>query len=290
MNHDSHQSALALFSIVAILAGNAQGSHILVMSSGNAGLDAQTTTTLESFGHVVDLGPQYLSFDGTPSLNDYNAVLLLTNANWNQGDMPAAGQAALLDYVHDGGGLVTSEWLVWKHAAQSVFQHLYDAIPVVSTGTFRSSSTATYSALMADPMVSEGVAKSFSFIADSFSGTETFFAPRPGATAYYDSDYPGGAGLIGWEYGIGRVMSFSTLIGSQQLLDPNYSRLLSNTMTWATTCPADLDADGEVGIQDFLALLAAWGTDPDGPPDFNGDDIVAIDDMTRLIADWGPCP
>jgi len=288
MKHHAHN--LALFSIVAVLAGNAQASHILVMSSGNAELDAQTTTTLESFGHVVELGPQYLSFDGTPSLADYNAVLLLTNANWSQGDMPAAGQVALLDYVHDGGGLVTSEWLVWLNAAGDIFHDLYDAIPVVSTTTFRSSAAATYSAMTADPVVSEGVADSFSFIADSFSGTETFFTARPGATVYYESDYPGGAGLIGWEYGIGRVMSFSTLIGSQQLLDSNYSRLLSNTLIWATTCPADLDEDGHVGIQDFLALLTLWGTDPDGPPDFNGDDIVAIDDLTRLIADWGECP
>ncbi len=28
------------------------------------------------------------------------------------------------------------------------------------------------------------------------------------------------------------------------------------------TCPGDVDGDGEVGINDFLQLLAAWGACP----------------------------
>ncbi len=56
-----------------------------------------------------------------------------------------------------------------------------------------------------------------------------------------------------------------------------------------TTCPWDLDCDG-VGITDLLALLAAWGTDPGGPPDFNGDGDVGITDLLILLAKWGPCP
>ena len=34
-------------------------------------------------------------------------------------------------------------------------------------------------------------------------------------------------------------------------------------------CPWDLDGDISVGINDFLDLLAQWGTDPGGPPDFD---------------------
>ncbi len=55
-------------------------------------------------------------------------------------------------------------------------------------------------------------------------------------------------------------------------------------------CPWDLDANGSVGILDLLALLAAWGTDPGGPPDFNGDGTVGILDLLTLLANWGPCP
>ena len=58
----------------------------------------------------------------------------------------------------------------------------------------------------------------------------------------------------------------------------------------ACLCPADLDDDGTVGILDLLSLLAAWGTDPGGPPDFDGDGTVGIFDLLTLLAEWGPCP
>ena len=55
-------------------------------------------------------------------------------------------------------------------------------------------------------------------------------------------------------------------------------------------CEADLDDDGMVGIADLLALLAAWGTDPGGPPDFDGNGDVGVSDLLTLLASWGPCP
>ncbi len=56
-----------------------------------------------------------------------------------------------------------------------------------------------------------------------------------------------------------------------------------------SACLWDLDANGSVGILDLLALLAAWGTDPGGPPDFDGDGTVGILDLLALLANWGPC-
>jgi hypothetical protein len=55
-------------------------------------------------------------------------------------------------------------------------------------------------------------------------------------------------------------------------------------------CVGDLDCDGSVGVTDFLLLLAAWGTNPGGPPDFDGDGDVGINDFLELLARWGPCP
>ncbi len=56
------------------------------------------------------------------------------------------------------------------------------------------------------------------------------------------------------------------------------------------SCPWDLDCDGNVGITDFLELLAAWGTNPGGPPDFDGNGTVGITDFLELLANWGGCP
>ena len=55
-------------------------------------------------------------------------------------------------------------------------------------------------------------------------------------------------------------------------------------------CEADLDDDGTVGLSDLLDLLAAWDSNPGGPPDFDDDGIVGLSDLLFLLANWGPCP
>jgi hypothetical protein len=61
------------------------------------------------------------------------------------------------------------------------------------------------------------------------------------------------------------------------------------TATSVLTCPADFDSDGMVGVTDFLILLAAWNTDPGGPPDLDADGTVGVTDFLILLAAWGPC-
>ncbi|MHC4347755.1 MAG: dockerin type I domain-containing protein, partial [Planctomycetota bacterium] len=52
----------------------------------------------------------------------------------------------------------------------------------------------------------------------------------------------------------------------------------------------DIDGDGSVNIDDFLAMLAAWGPCP-APPDpcpadLDGDGSVGITDFLILLANW----
>ncbi len=59
-------------------------------------------------------------------------------------------------------------------------------------------------------------------------------------------------------------------------------------------CVADIDADGFVGITDFLFLLGAWGPCPEPcpptcPADLDGDCQVGITDFLKLLASWGQC-
>ena len=64
-----------------------------------------------------------------------------------------------------------------------------------------------------------------------------------------------------------------------------------DTLACSASCIWDIAGfDGEVGINDFLALLAAWGPNPGHPADFDGDDVVGINDFLELLAHWGPCP
>jgi hypothetical protein len=53
-------------------------------------------------------------------------------------------------------------------------------------------------------------------------------------------------------------------------------------------CPWDCgNDDGEVGINDFLAMLADWGGP--GPCDFDGNDVIDVVDFLELLANWGTC-
>ncbi|MHC4305258.1 MAG: hypothetical protein ACYSW2_12365 [Planctomycetota bacterium] len=62
-----------------------------------------------------------------------------------------------------------------------------------------------------------------------------------------------------------------------------------DTCTEPLPCPWDCDppGDGEVGVTDFLQMLAEWGGP--GNCDFDGDG-VSITDFLDLLANWGPCP
>jgi len=51
-------------------------------------------------------------------------------------------------------------------------------------------------------------------------------------------------------------------------------------------CGGDLDGDGVVGVDDLLALIAAWGT-ADG--DVNGDGTTNVDDVLLVIGAFGGC-
>lgn len=54
-------------------------------------------------------------------------------------------------------------------------------------------------------------------------------------------------------------------------------------------CVGDVDDDGTVGLQDLLALLAAWGPCPGCAADLDDDGMVSANDLLVLLSAWGPC-
>lgn len=52
-------------------------------------------------------------------------------------------------------------------------------------------------------------------------------------------------------------------------------------------CPADLDADGDVGFGDLLILLGDWGG---AAADVDGDGEVGFGDLLVVLGAWGACP
>jgi hypothetical protein len=57
-------------------------------------------------------------------------------------------------------------------------------------------------------------------------------------------------------------------------------------------CPADIDGNASVDVDDLMAVILSWGcTDPPGPcpADVNEDGTVDVDDLILVILAWGPC-
>lgn len=61
-----------------------------------------------------------------------------------------------------------------------------------------------------------------------------------------------------------------------------------NTTEVVVNCPADVNGDGSVSVNDLLELIAGWGS-PDASLDLDGSGIVDVGDLLVIIAAWGPC-
>lgn len=221
--------------LLLVFAGTAHvlpAQTVLLLSTGNSTLDTSTATVLQNAGFTVNVGSPYHSVAAT-EFAGIDVVLLFPNANWSAGDMPSTAQTALVDFLQYGGGLITTEWTNWKVGAGS-FQILEAALPVVSTTQYTGGTTITYTQVEADAVLNANLPGSFAFTADNFAGVESYFTAKNGATVLYSSSGgANGAGIVGWEYGSGRVLQISTTVGSNQLADPHFSLLLQNSVQWA---------------------------------------------------------
>ena len=55
-------------------------------------------------------------------------------------------------------------------------------------------------------------------------------------------------------------------------------------------CPADVDANGAVDVDDLIAVILAWGASgPDLRVDVDGSGAVDVDDLVAVILSWGAC-
>ena len=53
-------------------------------------------------------------------------------------------------------------------------------------------------------------------------------------------------------------------------------------------CPADLNGDMQVTVDDLLIVLSNWNGGAGG--DVNGDGQTNVDDLLIILSSWGPCP
>lgn len=100
--------------------------------------------------------------------------------------------------------------------------------------------------------------------------------------------------LAGWILREARSASITgTIITGWGSHDGLEEAFLANLTPSATGCPADINGDGLIGLNDLLAVLGAMGPCPDCDQciaDLDGDCDVDSSDLSALLALWGACP
>ena len=88
-----------------------------------------------------------------------------------------------------------------------------------------------------------------------------------------------------------RVRFIASDFDPQSLVEAGVDGVGLSQFVCETDCPADIaNGDGNVNVDDLLALLAAWGPcDANCDADIDGNNAVDIDDLLTLLAAWGPC-
>ena len=72
-------------------------------------------------------------------------------------------------------------------------------------------------------------------------------------------------------------------------LTDHYPDWMAVTPNLVSSCAADTNGDGEVGVDDLVQVIVDWGPCPGCAADLNGDGVVDVNDLNDVILQWGPC-
>ncbi|MEN3001900.1 MAG: hypothetical protein ABDI19_08680 [Armatimonadota bacterium] len=282
--------ALLLVTVLLTTGMVANAQRVYLFGTGYPSRDNALYDALTAHGLQVTRGVPYRDFDGSQSLNPYQVAVLAGAGNHD--DMPLAGQDVLIDWVRNGGGLVTLEWTLWAVGAINRFLRLRILFPAVYWHAYNYRDSIAYLRHTPDPLLNQGLGTYLLLGA----GHEASIVEKPGAVRYYRTDYPyGGAGVVGWSYENGRVISFSVAVGyalDSLSQNPNMRQLLANAVRWAarTACTetgGDVNRDGCVDDADLLMVLFNFGATGADPADTNCDGIVDDADLLIVLFNFG---
>lgn len=220
---------LAALPLPAALAQPGQVPRVYVLRGGDAASDNAVVQALRARGLDVVSGVETPAFDGTQvRLRDFDVLVVLYTQNWQTPPLEA-GLQAIESFVEQGGGLVTGEWFGWRGRLAAL-------MPAINCG-WNSAARTDYTLVAPQPAVNQNLRRSFAVNLASFSGSESCLQPRPEASELYRSSNGGGrdgggAGLVAWNYGRGRVAQFSTLLSATELANAEYRSLFQNVVSW----------------------------------------------------------
>lgn len=234
----SASHTLGLAQLPGVVTGTEQLGTVLVL--GDGGSEVDVGAVLAGAGYAPTYVPSVAGWNGSnPSPQGFSLVVLLDGVSYGS-DMPAGGQAALLDYVAAGGGLVVMEWAAWE-ISNGRFQALAPLVPV----TRASGATGVFGHLVvADHPVTAGVAATF------HASSGVGLGVRNSGTVLVEFAN-GSPAVVAKGYGRGRLVYFAhagNYFGFRPFLGGDMRRLLQNAAGWTSgsTWLSGEPASGEI--------------------------------------------
>ena len=86
---------------------------------------------------------------------------------------------------------------------------------------------------------------------------------------------------------VGDVISFTEVIFVNKASEA-FEVDASDELIIEPACPADINGDSIVGVNDLLEVVGFWGEE-NVPADINGDGDVNVTDLLLVVSMWGPC-
>lgn len=114
-------------------APEAQPTRILVLEDG--GTEDSVAVFLRAQGHTVTMGGPHSQFRGA-GLADHDVVLLLSGPQYTA-TMPDSAQQKLVNFVANGGGLMTTEWVHYLTSRGAYYSRLRVILPATYGGTYQ---------------------------------------------------------------------------------------------------------------------------------------------------------
>ncbi|MCK4718927.1 MAG: DUF4082 domain-containing protein, partial [Thermoplasmata archaeon] len=211
----------------------AQHGDILILH-GPTSAQTSVTNILTSAGYTVTDGGVLHTYTGTPDPNDYGAViLLLGDYNTVSETFNDAGEAALLNYVQNGGGIVVTEWFAYQIQTGGRFNILRSIQCLSRSGGGTASETYSTIATENPHPVTDGLPTSFVTPVAGYSimSTTTIASAR---AIMGGSSSQRAVGIR--EYGSGKVVHLTTAGIVDGVNNPwndgNMQKLLVNSANW----------------------------------------------------------
>lgn len=156
---------------------------VAITTTGRSNIDTQYLSSLPKVIKVLSkenniianvnvsytILPNSNTFDGSL---DYDVIILNNSYNWSSKTYANSEQIKLRQYVADGGGLITGEWVLWN-AARNKFRYLQEVFPIIPTTRYNSNRKIRLYQYDSDEIINYNVDKDFSFAAANVAGTQT---------------------------------------------------------------------------------------------------------------------